>query len=143
MEEERLSQEWNTYEPAGPGLTGAVDLHKRPGVPEELVPPRPVGRAHWNIPEQQRSNATPLVGVNMELTPVYSTAIPPRGLSGAIRRAAYSVPEHRARRWLLLLVADRVDAIEHEPRTLAKVIVAIALVTAGVFAIRTAGKHRR
>lgn len=45
-------------------------------------------------------------------TPVFGTALPPRGLSGALRTRAYAIPEHRARHWLLLLVADRVDVVE-------------------------------
>jgi hypothetical protein len=44
--------------------------------------------------------------------PVFGTAQPPRGLSGALRRRAYAIPEHRARHWALLLLADRVDVVE-------------------------------
>ena len=40
-------------------------------------------------------------------------AAPARGLSGAVRRLAYGIPEHRAGRWALLLVADRIDVVEH------------------------------
>lgn len=34
-------------------------------------------------------------------------------MSGWLRRRAYRLPDHRARRWLLLMVADRLDALEH------------------------------
>jgi hypothetical protein len=34
------------------------------------------------------------------------------GFSGALRRIAYRIPEHRARHWLLLLLADRVNLVE-------------------------------
>jgi hypothetical protein len=44
---------------------------------------------------------------------VFGTVQPPRGLSGLVRRAAYRVPEHRASRWMLLVVGDRIDALEH------------------------------
>jgi hypothetical protein len=47
-----------------------------------------------------------------ELTPVFGTAQPPHGLSGVLRRIAYHVPEHRARHWALLLMADRIDVLE-------------------------------
>lgn len=47
-----------------------------------------------------------------EATPVFGTAQPPRGASGRLRRWAYSIPETRARRWMLLLAADRVDVLE-------------------------------
>ena len=46
------------------------------------------------------------------LTPIYGTANPPHGLSGAMRRWAYRYPEDLARHWMLLLTADRVDVVE-------------------------------
>lgn len=46
------------------------------------------------------------------LTPVYGTANPPHGLSGAMRRWAYGFPEDLARHWMILLAADRVDVVE-------------------------------
>ncbi len=48
-----------------------------------------------------------------ELPSVSGTAQPLRGLSGVLRRAAYRIPEHDARHWAMLLLADRVDAVEH------------------------------
>jgi hypothetical protein len=45
-------------------------------------------------------------------TPVFGTAQPVRGLSGALRTRAYAIPEHHARHWLLLVAADRVDVVE-------------------------------
>jgi MYXO-CTERM domain-containing protein len=44
---------------------------------------------------------------------VFGTAQPPYGLSGALRRGAYAIPEHRARHWMLLMLADRVELVEH------------------------------
>jgi hypothetical protein len=44
---------------------------------------------------------------------VRSSAVPPRGLSGFIRRVAYRVPDHKPRHWLYLMLADRIDAVEH------------------------------
>lgn len=143
MDQDR--REFESFPPVVPAVAGATDVdpRDRPGVPQELRPPRPLANAHWDTPEQQQGDTPPLIGANMQLTPVYSTAIPPRGLSGAIRRAAYRVPDHRARRWMLLLAADRIDAIEHEPRTLLKVLGAIGAITLGVLAIREAGRPRR
>lgn len=46
-------------------------------------------------------------------TPVVGPAQPLKGLSGRMRRVAYGIPEHHARHWLLLLVADRIDLMEH------------------------------
>jgi hypothetical protein len=34
------------------------------------------------------------------------------GLSGRLRRAAYALPTHLTRHWMLLAMADRIDALE-------------------------------
>jgi hypothetical protein len=53
------------------------------------------------------------------LTPVFGTSCPPKGVSGAIRKLAYArYSEARAAHWLLLIGADRVDALEHHLRSL-------------------------
>jgi hypothetical protein len=69
--------------------------------------------AHWDRPEQQRGMAALSRQGLRAATPVFGTGQPPRGLSGLVRRAAYRVPEHRAGRWLLLAVGDRLDVLEH------------------------------
>ena len=108
----------------------------RPGVPAEIQPPRPIGNAHWAVPEHQVSFAVPLVGHNRRLTPVYSTKHPPRGLSGALRRAAYRVPDYRSRRWLLLMLADRIDVLEHNAKPLAKLLGGVAALAVAVWFVR-------
>ena len=52
--------------------------------------------------------------------PPYTDTIPLKGLSGLIRRAAYQLPDWKPRRWLMLMMADRVDALESKltPRNL-------------------------
>jgi hypothetical protein len=114
----------------GESLTRATDPNRgfgsdasplqRPGIPQEREPAQPLANAHWLEPDRQVSSVKPLIGNGMQLTPVFSTAIPARGLSGALRRVAYQVPDYKARRWLLLMVADRIDVLEHRPRLLAK-----------------------
>ena len=47
-----------------------------------------------------------------QLTPVFGTSCPPRGVSGQIRDAAYRYSEGRTVRWIGLLFADRVDMVE-------------------------------
>jgi hypothetical protein len=90
-------------------------LEDRPGVPRE-VPPRLLESAHWLEPEQQ-----PIEGLVLRHpgrarpTPVFSTALPPRGASGALRRVAYTVPDQRLSHWMALFVADRVDVIQNLP----------------------------
>jgi len=102
----------------------------RPGIPQEQEP-RPLASAHWLEPEQQVSAQAPLVGQGLKLTPVYSTAIPTRGLSGAMRRWAYGIADYKARRWLLLMIADRVDVLEHRPTKLLRAAVGLSLIGAG------------
>jgi len=41
-----------------------------------------------------------------------ATTVPLKGLSGVLRRAAYRVPDWKPRRWLMLIMADRLDALE-------------------------------
>lgn len=79
----------------------------------ENDPPVQAGNAHWAIPEKQidPGNILKRKGLD-ELTPVFGTAVPPRGISGMLRRAAYNVAEHETSHWALLLIADRVDALE-------------------------------
>jgi hypothetical protein len=93
---------------------------QRPGIPQERQPAEPMANAHWIRPDQQVVTGKPLVGNGMQLTPVFSTAIPTRGLSGALRTMAYKIPDYKARRWLLLMVADRMDVLEHNPQSLLK-----------------------
>ena len=89
------------------------DPARRPGVPMETEP-KPAGHAHWQTPQRQEPTAEVLKRANLEqLTPVFGTAQPPKGLSGTMRRMAYRIPEHKLPHWLLLLMADRVDVLEH------------------------------
>jgi hypothetical protein len=89
-----------------------VDLNPadRPSYPKERV--EPTG-AHWDFPERQperypREKSTE----HKFLTPVFGTAQPLKGVSGAIRRWAYTYSEGRMAHWLLLIVGDRVDVLE-------------------------------
>jgi hypothetical protein len=103
-----------------PGWGVDVDPNDRPSVPMMKYDPEATG-AHWHFPERQpqkwpreRSNE------HKFLTPVFGTSTPPRGLSGMIRRFAYrKYSEARAAHWLLLIAADRVDAMESHLRSFA------------------------
>jgi hypothetical protein len=95
----------------GAGIDAAPS--RQPGVPMELRLPRPVGNAHWDKPERQMDPGYILKRKDLpELTPVFGTSVPPRGLSGWMRRRAYALPEHHTSHWLLLMLADRVDVAE-------------------------------
>ncbi len=107
---------------------------ERPGVPME----QPVGRLTPTAPEHV-DRMKPRWGVVhrrelAQMTPVFGTAQPLHGVSGLMRRIAYSMHETRAKHWMMLLMADRVDVLEHRAWRLAKVGVGAAAV---LFVIRT------
>jgi hypothetical protein len=106
---------------------------QRPGIPQESEPPQALASAHWLRPEPQLAEHEPLVGKGLRLTPVFSTAVPVRGISGVMRRLAYRIPDYKARRWLILMLADRVDAVEHQPARLAKSAAAVGVLGLGVY----------
>jgi hypothetical protein len=84
----------------------------RPGVPRETSP-HPMGDAHWTEPaEQPIEDAARTRPEATRPTPVFSTATPPRGLSGKLRLIAYGIPDHRVSHWMLCLLADQVDVVE-------------------------------
>jgi hypothetical protein len=102
-----------------PGWGADLDPADRPSVPRLQFDRGRTG-AHWEVPEQQPEIWPRERSIEHErLTPVFGTSCPPRGLSGAIRRLAYArYSEGRAAHWLLLLLADRVDAVEHHFQSL-------------------------
>lgn len=86
----------------------------RPGIPMAADPHLDSG-VRGGIPTQQRAGREwhqHRVGLD-DVTPVFGTGQPPSGMSGVLRRAAYRIPEHEARHWLMLLMADRMDVLEH------------------------------
>lgn len=107
----------------------------RPGVPKHRHPKRPIGTPHWDEPSLQRTERASLVSPLRPLTPIYASTVPPRGISGALRAYAYRIPEYRPRRWMLLMLADRIDAIEHEPRRLALFVAGLTAVIVGGVAL--------
>lgn len=75
----------------------------------------------WERPTQQpitveilHSNERPNVSA------VFGTASPPTGLSGALRRYAFTHSESRLMHWIPLVVADRVNVVEGIIEDLAK-----------------------
>jgi hypothetical protein len=101
-----------------PGWGVDLDPTVRPSVPKLQFQADFTG-AHWELPERQPETYPRERSVEHKmLTPVFGTAQPPSGVSGAIRRYAYRYSEGRAAHWLLLLFADRVDAWEHHLKSL-------------------------
>jgi hypothetical protein len=101
-----------------PGWGVDLDPKDRPSVPKERFDPDLNG-AHWRFPERQPEEWPRERSIEHKfLTPVFGTSCPPKGLSGAIRKYAYrKYSEGRAAHWLLLLGADRVDAMESTLRS--------------------------
>lgn len=103
----------------------------RPGIPREAVP-QPFGE-RAPLPQQRSTVRVFKHALRAEVTPVFGTDAPPRGLSGMIRSWAYRIPEHKAGHVMALLFADRVDVWEHI--YLAKVpFAAVVLLAAGIAA---------
>ena len=102
-----------------PGWGADLDPADRPSYPK-LQYPADTG-AHWDFPERQPEKEPRERSIEHAfVTPVFGTAQPLRGLSGAIRRLAYArFSEGRLAHWLLLVVGDRVDAWGHHLRSFA------------------------
>lgn len=102
-----------------PGWGADLDPADRPSVPRERFDPSLSG-AHWEYPDEQPEKWPRERSVeHTQLPPVFGTAQPPRGLSGAIRKVAYAkYSEGQAAHWLLLMAGDRVDTLESALRSL-------------------------
>jgi hypothetical protein len=102
-----------------PGWGADSDRADRPSVPRERFD-LPTG-AHWDFPERQAENAPRERSIEHRfLPPVFGTTAPLKGLSGMMRRYSYArFSEGRAAHWLVLLAADRVDALESRVTALA------------------------
>lgn len=96
-----------------PGWGVDLDPVDRPSHPK-LRYQQNLSGAHWEFPERQPETRPRERSLEHAfLTPVFGTAQPPKGLSGAIRKLSYRrFSEGRAAHWLLLVLADRVDAVE-------------------------------
>jgi hypothetical protein len=95
-----------------PGWGVDLDPKDRPSVPRERFDLNQSG-AHWHFPERQPEKWPRERSIEHRfLTPVFGTSCPPKGISGLMRRRAYAFSEARAAHWLILLAADRVDAVE-------------------------------
>ena len=93
-----------------PGWGADRRQEDRPGVPMETTP-RPAPHAHWTAPQPATVEVLTYAPFH-QLTPVFGSAYPPKGLSGIMRRYAYGIPDHFNSHWILLMLADQVDVIE-------------------------------
>ena len=104
-----------------PGWGVDLDPKDRPSVPK-LQFQDDLSGAHWGEHPDRQPEKWPRERSieHAQLTPVFGTSAPPKGLSGVIRKFSYArYSEGRAAHWLLLVVADRVDAWESHLRSFA------------------------
>ena len=96
-----------------PGWGADLDPADRPSTPK-LQFREDLSGARWEFPERQPEKEPRERSIEHAfLTPVFGTAQPTKGLSGALRRFSYAkYSEARVGHWLLLMLADRVDAWE-------------------------------
>ncbi|HKO56201.1 MAG TPA: hypothetical protein VJ276_10010 [Thermoanaerobaculia bacterium] len=109
--DERTSETAGRYARV-PGWGADLDPTNRPAVPKEK--PSNVTNVRGDVP-LSRQVPTTKIFMSVEhpdLTPAFGTSCPPRGLSGMLREYAYQYGEGRLRRWMTLMLADRIDVIE-------------------------------
>jgi hypothetical protein len=124
----------NTSNPMVSGWGVDVREEDRPGVPKETRPPEPL--SNRIAIDQQVHGPLAVRDASRPVTPVYASAVPPRGLSGILRRAAYRVPDYKPRRWMMLLIADRIDVMEHAIVPVALVLGGVAAILGGAYAVK-------
>ncbi|WP_066830165.1 hypothetical protein [Rufibacter ruber] len=71
------------------------------------------GGYNWQRPTQQPINIEVHHSTERpNVSAVFGTAVPPSGLSGMLRRFAFKHTENQYRRWLPMLLADRINVVE-------------------------------
>lgn len=95
-----------------PGWGADTARENRPAVPMERTPPR-LDVPWSDPPPQQPRTVEVLKSVERpEHSRTFGTRLPPKGLSGVIRRAAFKRSENDIGHWLMLMAADRVNVVE-------------------------------
>jgi hypothetical protein len=101
-----------------PGWGADLDPSVRPAVPKERLDEGALANDQLPVLQKNRAGRERSIEHGM-LTPVFGTAQPLHGVSGAIRRFAYDrFSEGQSAHWLILIVGDRVDAIGSHARSL-------------------------
>ncbi|WP_405371900.1 MULTISPECIES: hypothetical protein [unclassified Microbacterium] len=93
-----------------PGWGADLDPADRPAFPREQ--PGIETGAHWTLPDQQpHGDGRERSIEHTRLTPVFGTAQPLHGVSGAVRRLAYArYSEAQTAHWMLLIAGDRLES---------------------------------
>jgi hypothetical protein len=127
-----------------PGWGADLDPADRPSHPKLVYAPESTG-AHWRFPDRQPGAEGRERSIEHAfVTPVFGTAQPLHGPSGAIRRLAYRrFSEGRIAHWLLLIAGDRVDALGSHLRSFASLHPDNPLTQTGVLSELSAGGTSR
>lgn len=88
-----------------------ADKSKRPAYPMWKEPEEGTG-AHWSTPEQQPHFHDFYSRERPRPTRVFGTSVPPKGLSGQVRKLAFKFSESEWEHWIILLFADRINMVE-------------------------------
>ena len=81
-----------------------ADLH-RASAPHIAIPS--------SSPEYQEQNVAVYKSIERpQMTPVFGSTYPPKGLSGKVRKLAFKYSEGNTAHWMLLLFADRINVAE-------------------------------
>ena len=68
---------------------------------------------NWQRPPQQEPDVEILSSIEHQRLPaVFGTSTPPSGLSGMLRRGAFTYSESHWLHWLMLMGADRINVVE-------------------------------
>jgi hypothetical protein len=127
-----------------PGWGADLDPADRPSYPKLKYAPESTG-ARWRFPERQPGAEGRERSIEHAfVTPVFGTAQPLHGVSGAIRRLAYRrFSEGRLAHWMLLIAGDRVDAWGSHLRSFASLHPDNPVTETGVLAELSAGGTSR
>jgi len=95
-----------------PGWGSDLPRENRPAVPMERTPPRL--DVPWDDPPPRQPMTVEILRSieRPDHSRTFGTRLPPKGVSGMIRRAAFRYSENDLRHWLMLMGADRVDIVE-------------------------------
>jgi hypothetical protein len=88
-----------------------ADKKVRPGYPMWKIPEEGTG-AHWATPPEQPGFNDFFSNERPRPTRVFGNTVPPKGLSGLIRKFAFKYSEGSWAHWMGLIFADRVNMIE-------------------------------
>lgn len=101
------------------GWGADLEGEMRPGVPKDKSPYVGIETLYPTIEQQPMTVKILMSTEHQQMPPVFGTTCPPSGVSGAIRKFAFTYSEGALTHWLALLLADRVNVVEDLVKDLA------------------------